>query len=72
MQIPNLHKFNFRVANDILYRHVYFYEGIETANIEEKKSLLDSFLQQPNVDLKDLTGMMVDILMASIDTVGRV
>ncbi|KAI5631963.1 cytochrome p450 domain-containing protein [Phthorimaea operculella] len=54
-----------KVATEILYQRVHFYEQKEEV---VDKSLLASFIQQPNLDLKDITGMMVDILMAAIDT----
>ncbi|CAB3243679.1 unnamed protein product [Arctia plantaginis] len=46
---------------------------LNKANFFEKEScsensLLTSFLQQPDLDMKDIVGMMVDILMAAIDT----
>ncbi|XP_050682280.1 cytochrome P450 302a1, mitochondrial isoform X2 [Leptidea sinapis] len=55
-----------KVAADILHRKINFFEdGLSDLN---DNSLLSSFKNLPNVDLKDITGMMVDILMASIDT----
>nr|QLI62179.1 cytochrome P450 30 [Streltzoviella insularis] len=54
-----------KISMDILLRKIHFFEQ-ETA--ENDKSLLGSFLQQPNLNLKDIIGMMVDILMAAIDT----
>ncbi|KAJ2946948.1 hypothetical protein O0L34_g16295 [Tuta absoluta] len=54
-----------KVATEILYERVHFYEQKGTVT---DKSLLGSFIQQSNLDLKDITGMMVDILMAAIDT----
>lgn len=58
------------MATQILYKHIQFYEKSEKGSSrKESKSLLESFLLQPDIDLKDLTGMIVDILMASIDTV---
>lgn len=36
---------------------------------DNDNSLLGYFLKQPNLDLKDVLGMMVDIIMAAIDTV---
>lgn len=44
---------------------VHFFENAD----DNDNSLLASFLKQPNLDLKDALGMMVDILMAAIDTV---
>lgn len=55
-----------RVSAEILLRRVNFFE---VERNESDKSLLGSFLEQPKLDLKDITGMMVDILMAAIDTV---
>ncbi|XP_072940488.1 cytochrome P450 302a1, mitochondrial [Epargyreus clarus] len=54
-----------RVSSEILLKKSNFYE---TGQEENDKSLLSFFLQQPNLDLKDIRGMMVDILMAAIDT----
>ncbi|XP_064292088.1 cytochrome P450 302a1, mitochondrial isoform X2 [Plodia interpunctella] len=53
------------VATEILLHRVNFYEADDPFT---DISLLQSFLTQPNVDLKDLMGMMVDMLMAAIDT----
>ncbi|KAI5631554.1 cytochrome p450 domain-containing protein [Phthorimaea operculella] len=53
-----------KVATEILYQRVTLRAKEEVID----KSLLASFIQQPNLDLKDITGMMVDILMAAIDT----
>ncbi|KPJ11353.1 Cytochrome P450 302a1, mitochondrial [Papilio machaon] len=54
-----------KISMEILLNKINFFD-------KEKKgagnSLLDSFLEQPNLDIKDITGMMVDILMAAIDT----
>lgn len=54
-----------RVSTEILLRKIRFFEEQSDGD----KSLLASFLQQPNLDLKDIVGTMVDILMAAIDTV---
>ncbi|XP_026328415.1 cytochrome P450 302a1, mitochondrial isoform X2 [Hyposmocoma kahamanoa] len=54
-----------KVSNEILLKKIDFYEKQDSCT---DKSLIASFLQSPNVDLKDIKGMMVDILMASIDT----
>lgn len=54
------------MATEILLDRTNFFE---LATDENDKSLLRSFLNQPNLDLKDILGMMVDILMAAIDTV---
>ncbi|XP_049865928.1 cytochrome P450 302a1, mitochondrial isoform X2 [Pectinophora gossypiella] len=54
-----------KISSEILLRKINFFEK---ENEIVDKSLLTSFLQQPNTDLKDITGMMVDILMAAIDT----
>ncbi|CAH2075253.1 unnamed protein product, partial [Iphiclides podalirius] len=54
-----------KIAMDILLNKISFFE---TESEDKSNSLLDSFLQQPNLDVKDIIGMMVDILMASIDT----
>lgn len=51
---------------DILLKRLNFYEEEKENN---DKSLLAAFLQLPNVDMKDIMGVMVDILMAAIDTV---
>ncbi|KAG7299428.1 hypothetical protein JYU34_016381 [Plutella xylostella] len=55
-----------KVAEKILLKNVTFFE--KEATDSSNVSLLQSFLRLPSVDLKDITGMMVDILMASIDT----
>nr|ABC96069.1 cytochrome P450 CYP302A1 [Manduca sexta] len=54
-----------KVSTEILMKKMKFFESNESDN---DKSLLSSFLQQPNIDQKDIIGMMVDILMAAIDT----
>lgn len=54
------------MSTDILLKKITYFE---TERNERDKSLLKSFLEQPNLDFKDVTGMMVDILMAAIDTV---
>ncbi|CAK1604156.1 unnamed protein product [Parnassius mnemosyne] len=54
-----------KVSMDILLNKINFF-GKE--HERKNNSLLESFLQQPNLDLKDIIGMMVDILMAAIDT----
>ncbi|CAG9785114.1 unnamed protein product [Diatraea saccharalis] len=54
-----------KVSKDILIKRINFYK--EEGEIQDH-CLLKSFLQEPNVDLKDIRGMMVDILMAAIDT----
>lgn len=51
---------------DILLNKISFYEKEQSVG---DKSLLDSFLRLPDVDIKDILGMMVDMLMASVDTV---
>lgn len=51
---------------DILLKKINFYEKEKN---EKDECLLDSFLQLSDVDIKDIIGMMVDILMASVDTV---
>ncbi|XP_050557099.1 cytochrome P450 302a1, mitochondrial [Spodoptera frugiperda] len=53
-----------KVSKDILYNRIHYFEQPEDGDV----SLLGSFLKQPNVDLKDVIGVMVDILMAAIDT----
>ncbi|CAG9127052.1 unnamed protein product [Plutella xylostella] len=55
-----------KIAEKILLKNVTFFE--KEATDSSNVSLLQSFLRLPSVDLKDITGMMVDILMASIDT----
>ncbi|CAH2107407.1 unnamed protein product [Euphydryas editha] len=54
-----------KVSLDILLKRLNFYENEKENN---DKSLLASFILLPNVDIKDITGVMVDILMAAIDT----
>ncbi|XP_039748636.1 cytochrome P450 302a1, mitochondrial isoform X1 [Pararge aegeria] len=54
-----------KICMEILLNRITFYEKEKD---ETDKSLLDSFIRLPNIDLKDLTGIMVDILMAAIDT----
>ncbi|XP_050342354.1 cytochrome P450 302a1, mitochondrial [Nymphalis io] len=54
-----------KISMDILLNRIHFYQKEKD---DADKSLLASFLQQPNVDIKDITGVMVDILMAAIDT----
>ncbi|XP_063839608.1 cytochrome P450 302a1, mitochondrial [Ostrinia nubilalis] len=63
-QLENSQEYLEKVALDILLNRVSFYESESTSD----NSLLCSFLQQTNVDFKDIVGMMVDILMAAIDT----
>nr|ASO98051.1 cytochrome p450 CYP302A1 [Spodoptera exigua] len=53
-----------KVSTDILYNRIHYFKEPDDDDI----SLLGSFLRQPNLDLKDIIGMMVDILMAAIDT----
>ncbi|KAL0840422.1 hypothetical protein ABMA28_015678 [Loxostege sticticalis] len=53
-----------KTATEILLNRVHFYE----TESNQDNSLLCSFLQQSSIDLKDIVGMMVDILMAAIDT----
>lgn len=66
ISIIKLLSFVYRVSTDILIERANFFGN---KNCESDKSLLRSFLQQDNLDLKDIIGMMVDILMAAIDTV---
>ncbi|XP_059062136.1 cytochrome P450 302a1, mitochondrial-like [Achroia grisella] len=54
-----------KVSMEILLKRVNFFDAND---IDSDQSLLASFLLQPNLDLKDIIGMMVDILMAAIDT----
>ncbi|XP_046960949.1 cytochrome P450 302a1, mitochondrial [Vanessa cardui] len=54
-----------KISIDILLNRIHFYDKEKD---DDDKSLLASFLQLPNVDFKDITGVMVDILMAAIDT----
>ncbi|KAI8428844.1 hypothetical protein MSG28_007492, partial [Choristoneura fumiferana] len=54
------------VAKGIVLKKMHYFE--HEIDISDK-SLLGSFQRQPNIDLKDIVGMMVDILMAAIDTV---
>ncbi|KOB71009.1 Uncharacterized protein OBRU01_14480 [Operophtera brumata] len=54
-----------KVSTKILIERIHFFDN---ENIVSDHSLLGSFLQQDNVDFKDIVGMMVDILMAAIDT----
>lgn len=65
LQLLNSSLIFFRVSKDILYNRIHYFEQPEDGDV----SLLGSFLKQPNVDLKDVIGVMVDILMAAIDTV---
>lgn len=58
--------FSFRVAKEIVLKNIHYFEH-DSENSD--KSLLGSFQRQPDIDLKDIVGMMVDILMAAIDTV---
>ncbi|CAH0727776.1 unnamed protein product, partial [Brenthis ino] len=54
-----------KICMDILLNKISFYEEEQSVG---DKSLLGSFLQLPDVDIKDILGMMVDMLMASVDT----
>ncbi|XP_031769331.2 cytochrome P450 302a1, mitochondrial isoform X1 [Galleria mellonella] len=54
-----------KISIEILLKRIKFFEENKT---DSDQSLLASFLLQPNVDIKDIVGMMVDILMAAIDT----
>ncbi|XP_073951399.1 cytochrome P450 302a1, mitochondrial [Choristoneura fumiferana] len=54
-----------KVAKGIVLKKMHYFE--HEIDISDK-SLLGSFQRQPNIDLKDIVGMMVDILMAAIDT----
>ncbi|XP_013186140.2 cytochrome P450 302a1, mitochondrial [Amyelois transitella] len=54
-----------KIATEIFLRRVNFFDEDSDAR---DISLLQSFLIQPNLDLKDIVGMMVDMLMAAIDT----
>ena len=38
----------------------------------ESKSLLESYLSNPNLDFKDVVGMSCDMLLAGIDTVSLI
>ncbi|XP_061710510.1 cytochrome P450 302a1, mitochondrial [Cydia pomonella] len=62
-KLANSQEYLEKVADRILCSKFRFF-SIDPLN----HSLLASFLQQSNVNLKDILGMMVDILMASIDT----
>ncbi|KAJ8732686.1 hypothetical protein PYW07_015285 [Mythimna separata] len=53
-----------KVAQKILLERVHFFDHDD----ENDSSLLGYFLKQDNLDLKDVLGMMVDIMMAAIDT----
>nr|BAN66312.1 cytochrome P450 302A1 [Mamestra brassicae] len=53
-----------KVSKEILMKRVTFFVHPD----DNDNSLLGSFLKQPNLDLKDVLGMMVDIIMAAIDT----
>ncbi|CAK1553639.1 unnamed protein product [Leptosia nina] len=54
-----------KVSKDILLKKLNYYAINSESN---DSSLLSSFMQLPGVDVKDIVGMMVDILMAGIDT----
>ncbi|KAJ0179934.1 hypothetical protein K1T71_004525 [Dendrolimus kikuchii] len=54
-----------KVSTKIFMERANFFENKHS---EKQYSLLDSFLNQSNLDMKDVIGMMVDILMAAIDT----
>ncbi|XP_023950154.1 cytochrome P450 302a1, mitochondrial [Bicyclus anynana] len=54
-----------KICIEILLNRVNFYEKDKD---DYEKSLLETFIRLPNIDFKDLTGVMVDILMAAIDT----
>ncbi|CAH0627188.1 unnamed protein product [Chrysodeixis includens] len=53
-----------KVSRDILLERANFF----ASDKNDDNSLLASFLKQSNLDMKDILGMMVDILMAAIDT----
>ncbi|XP_069355066.1 cytochrome P450 302a1, mitochondrial isoform X2 [Maniola hyperantus] len=54
-----------KICMEILLNRINFYEK----DIDDsEKALLDAFIRLPNIDMKDLIGVMVDILMAAIDT----
>nr|AID54852.1 cytochrome P450 CYP302A1 [Helicoverpa armigera] len=63
-QLADSQEYLEKVSTEILLERVHFFKHADNNDV----SLLGSFLQQPNLDLKDVVGMMVDILMAAIDT----
>ncbi|KAM3962950.1 cytochrome P450 302a1, mitochondrial [Aphomia sociella] len=54
-----------KLSMEILLQKINFFDTHED---DFDQSLLASFLKQPNLDIKDIVGMMVDLLMAAIDT----
>ncbi|XP_041976410.1 cytochrome P450 302a1, mitochondrial-like [Aricia agestis] len=64
-KLANSQKYLEDVAMESIMRKANFFEDQSGAY---DTSLLKSFLDLPNIDLKDITGMIVDIIMAAIDT----
>nr|QZU75316.1 cytochrome P450 302a1 [Antheraea pernyi] len=64
-KLANSQEYLENVSTKILIKKLNFFESDDKIS---DNSLLGSFLKQPNVDLKDIVGMMVDILMAAVDT----
>ncbi len=56
----------FRVAKEFLQKKV----NQITKEQGISSSLLDQYLQNPNLDVKDVLGLAVDLLLAGSDTVG--
>lgn len=55
---------------DILVEKLNFFETNQPG--EHDPSLLAFYMRQPDLDMKDIIGMMVDILMAGVDTVSKI
>ncbi|XP_032511254.2 cytochrome P450 302a1, mitochondrial [Danaus plexippus] len=53
-----------KISTEILLNKIQFYKKDDSTD----RSLLASFVKLSNIDLKDIVGVMVDILMAAIDT----
>jgi ecdysteroid 25-hydroxylase CYP302A1 len=59
---------SFRIAIDFISKkNESLKQSADTGN--EVKSLLDLYLSSKELDMKDVTGMAVDMLLAGVDTV---
>uniref|UniRef100_A0A336KNN7 CSON013431 protein n=1 Tax=Culicoides sonorensis TaxID=179676 RepID=A0A336KNN7_CULSO len=55
------------VAIDLVSQKLTYYHE-ESQDKTKSKSLLDSYLQNPNLNLQDIIGMACDLLLAGVDT----
>lgn len=59
---------HFSVAIDLLSLKMSYFENTRR---DRPISLLESYLSCPELDFKDIIGMVCDFLLAGIDTVGN-